>query len=157
MHLNPANSMKIVFIVILVLSAGFLGCRSKKMVPVEQTESSERPAIQRDVETTVEVSNNTQIRAIEERFSFVRDQDKEQHDQYQYFVIIGSYRNKNNAENFKQIMIAKGFVPVVLLSETGLHRVSVNSYLDEQQARERIMQIRRNFPEHSDTWLLIRR
>jgi cell division protein FtsN len=157
MHLNQTNSMKIAFFVVLVLSTGFLGCRSKKMSPVEQNEATERPIIQRDIESKVEVNNNSQIRAIEEKFSFVRDQDKEQHDQYQYFVITGSYRNKNNAENFKQTLIAKGFVPVILLSETGLHRVSVNSYSHEQQARERILQIRRGFPEHSDTWLLIRR
>jgi cell division protein FtsN len=140
----------------LILFTGFTGCKTKKMTPVEEV-PYERAAIEHEPERAVEVVSDTQIRAVEERFTFTRDQDKDLHDQYQYFVIIGSFRNKNNAENYKQEMIAKGFVPVILLSETGLHRVSVNSYRQEAQARERIMQIRQSFPEHTDTWLLIRK
>jgi cell division protein FtsN len=140
----------------LILFIGFTGCKTKKMTPVEEV-PYERATIEHEPERVIEVVSDTQIRAVEERFTFTRDQDKDLHDQHQYFVIIGSFRNKNNAENYKQEIIAKGFVPVILLSETGLHRVSVNSYRQEAQARERIMQIRQSFPEHADTWLLIRR
>jgi cell division protein FtsN len=148
--------MKKLFFGILLLSIGFAGCKSKKMAPVERA-SQERAPIERETEIAVEATSDAQIRSVEERFTFTRNQDKDKHDQHQYFVIIGSFRNQNNAENYKQEMIAKGFVPVILLSETGLHRVSVNSYGQEFEARERIMQIRRSFPEHADTWLLIRR
>ncbi len=148
--------MKILLVSVLFFSIGFMGCKSKKLTPVEST-PTEHSAIERETERTLDVESDAQIRSMEERFSFTRERDKDAHDLHKFFVIIGSFRNKNNAENYKQEMIAKGFVPVILLSETGLHRVSVNSYQQELQARERIMQIRRSFPEHEDTWLLIRK
>lgn len=50
----------------------------------------------------------------------------------------------------------QNFNPTILLSETGFHRVSVDSYQEEAPARRRIQHIRTNYPEYHDTWLLIR-
>ncbi|MFN2394093.1 MAG: SPOR domain-containing protein [Bacteroidales bacterium] len=141
---------------LILIMAGFMimaGCRTKKMTEAE----GPRPAMERDTEVSLEVDSDTRIRAVEERFTFTRQEDESAHDARGFFVIIGSFREKANADRYTEEMKLKGFDPVILLSETGFHRVSVNSYLLEADARRRILQIRSDFPEHEDTWLLIRK
>ncbi len=145
---------RVIWFIALILV--FAGCRSKQMAAVE-TPEYERPVIERENNIAVEVEADQRIRSLEESFSFLRDQDRNLHDANPYFVIIGSFRNKDNADRYKETIKEKGFVPVILLSETGYHRVSVDSYLVEADARRRIMQIRTDFPEHADTWLLVRK
>jgi cell division protein FtsN len=144
---------------VILIIAGFMimaGCRSKRMTEVEPG-SYQRPGIEHDAGISVEVDSDTKIRAVEERFTFTRDEDKSAHDAREFFVIIGSFREKANADRYTAEMRLKGFNPVILLSETGFHRVSVDSYILEADARRRILQIRSDFPEHEDTWLLIRK
>ena len=141
---------------IILILAGFMimaGCRSKRMTEVE----SQRPVMEQDADISVEVDSDAKIRAVEERFTFTREEDESVHDAREFFVIIGSFREKDNADRYTAEMRLKGFNPVILLSETGFHRVSVDSYLLEADARRRILQIRSDFPEHEDTWLLIRK
>ncbi|MGQ1890668.1 SPOR domain-containing protein [Thermophagus sp. OGC60D27] len=76
---------------------------------------------------------------------------------YHYYVIIGSFRYLENAKNYKETLIKKGFVPIVLENEKGLFRVSVAAYNEEDPARRNIGSIRENYPEYSDVWLLIRK
>ncbi len=146
--------MKLVLIVAVMLV--FSGCKSKRMAAVDEP-VMERPVIEKETDIAVEVDHTTGIMSLEERFTFARDEDKSRHDQKSYFVIIGSFRNRDNADRFKETLRMKGFEPVILLSETGLHRVSVDSFNRENDARARIMQIRSQFEEHADTWLLIRK
>jgi len=148
--------MKIKFVVIALGLLVFVGCKSKKMTPVEQI-SSERPMIEKETEITVDVDHTTGIMSLEERFSFTRPEDKTMHDEKEFFVIIGSFRSKGNAERFQETLRGKGFAPVMLLSETGLHRISVDSFHSESDARARILQIRSRYTEHADTWLLIKK
>ncbi|TCO06917.1 SPOR domain-containing protein [Natronoflexus pectinivorans] len=76
---------------------------------------------------------------------------------YRYYVIIGSFRVLDNARNFRTDLARQQFNPVILENEEGLYRVSVAAYNDEFEARSRISQIRRNYQQYSDVWLLIRR
>ncbi len=144
--------MKLVLIVAVLFVVA--GCRSQKMNAADETE---RPVIEKETDIEVEVDQLTGIMSLEESFTFTSDEDKDQHDEKAYFVIIGSFRNKDNADRYLETIQNKGFEPVILLSETGLHRVSVDSYNMENDARARIMQIRSQFQEHEDTWLLIRK
>ncbi len=73
-----------------------------------------------------------------------------------YFVIIGSFRYPENVKKYMQQMRDEGFSPFVLRNQEGLFRVAVFSYDDEQLAREKISAIKRAFPQHDDTWLLIK-
>lgn len=141
--------------VILIMAAFMImaGCRSKRMAEID----SPRPVMEKETDISVEVDSDTRIRAVEERFTFTREEDESIHDAREFFVIIGSFREKANADRYTAEMRLKGFNPVILLSETGFHRVSVDSYLLEADARRRILQIRSDFPEHEDTWLLIRK
>ncbi len=144
--------------IIVPLFILFMGCKSQKMSSVEEErEVPERETIQHEQLVDVEVEGRSEIMSVEESFTFARDEDKSMHDDQGYFVIIGSFRNEDNADRYSETLKNKGFEPVILLSETGYHRVCVNSFDLEDEARNRIMHIRNNYPEHEDTWLLIRK
>jgi cell division protein FtsN len=148
--------MKMKLVLIALGLFMFVGCKSKKMTAVDQT-TPDRPLIEKETEITVDVDHSTGIMSLEEKFSFTRPEDKSMHDEKEFFVIIGSFRRKDNAERFQETLRTKGFNPVMLLSETGLHRISVDSFNIESEARERILQIRSRYTEHADTWLLIKK
>ncbi len=78
-------------------------------------------------------------------------------DPYHYFVIIGSFRNPENAKKHQSLVGADGFKSEVLKNDAGLYRVSVMGTDDLIVAREEIGRIRDQFPEYSDTWLLIQK
>lgn len=141
----------------VLIIAGMLvfgACKTKKMSAVD---GQDRPLIEKETDIAVEVDRTSGIMSMEESFTFTNDDDKTMHDEQTYFVIMGSFRRKDNAERFKETLKVKGFNPVILLSENGLHRVSVDSYSKEADARARILNIRYEFQEHEDTWLLIRK
>lgn len=76
---------------------------------------------------------------------------------YRYYVIVGSFQVLDNARNFRTQLIQQQFVPVILESEIGFYRVSVAAFNAEADARTKIDQIRNNFDQYRDTWLLIRK
>lgn len=76
---------------------------------------------------------------------------------FKYYVIIGSFKVLDNARNYKTQLKEEGFTPVILENESGLYRVSVSAYNDEQPARNKIGNIRTNYEKYSDVWLLIRK
>jgi cell division septation protein DedD len=82
------------------------------------------------------------------------DRDANSRD-YNYYVIIGSFRILDNAKNFKSQLIEEGFKPLTLENETGLYRISVASSDDETAARDRIAAIRSQYSQYSDVWLLV--
>lgn len=72
-----------------------------------------------------------------------------------YFVIIGSFKNPDNAKNFQMQVSKDGFNSVLLQNEAGLYRISVKSTDDISIARDEIRRIRAQYGKYSDTWLLI--
>jgi cell division protein FtsN len=144
--------MKQIFMLILFVSILMVGCKSKEMAAVE-----EPPVVEEPVAIAEPEPEPPEILVVEERFTFDRTEDKASHDENTYFVILGSFSYKANAERFMQMLSEQGFSPVILLSETGFHRVSVNSYEEEIPARTRIQRIRNSYPEYHDLWLLIRK
>lgn len=152
------NHMRTSILVILALAMLTVSCRSKRLTVVDE----EPPVVIAPVERPAPIPDPVieepvvEIPIRQERFSFQREEDKMIHEPNTYFVIVGSFRSNENAMRFSDTLRRQGFNPVMLLSETGFHRVSVNSYTNEESARARIMQVRRDFPEYHDTWLLIR-
>lgn len=74
-----------------------------------------------------------------------------------YYVIIGSFKSRENAVNYQKELKEKGFESNLLRNDEGFYRVSVKSTDEILHARSEIMSIRTNYPEHADTWLLIRK
>ncbi len=144
--------MKYVFFLILALAVLMAGCKSQEMAPVDEV------AVVPDPEPVPEPEPEPEpIRVEQERFDFDTTEDQVTHDENTYFVIVGSFIQRDNADRFVGTLRNQGFSPVILLSETGFNRVSVDSFDEEAPARARIMQIRRTYPDYHDTWLLIRR
>ncbi len=97
------------------------------------------------------------VRTQAEEFSFDSTDDAGLNSNKSYFIIVGSFSTLANANRSKASLAPKGFSPIVLHSDTGYYRVCANSYASEQEARNRIAQIRSQFPEHADCWLLIKK
>lgn len=72
-----------------------------------------------------------------------------------YYIIIGSFQVLDNARRFRGDLVNEGFSPILLESEHGFFRVSVDSFNDELAARSRLAQIRNQYEKYSDVWLLI--
>lgn len=144
--------MKQLIFVFAFISMLMFGCRSQEMAAVVEAPPAEEP-----IPDPVPEAEPAEILVVEERFTFERKEDKVSHDENTYFVILGSFSYKENAERFLVTLQGQDFSPVILLSEAGFHRVSVDSYDIEAPARSRIQQIRSNYPEYHDTWLLIRK
>lgn len=100
---------------------------------------------------------NRSVRTQSESFTFAQKEDAAKYANSSYFVIIGSFSSPENANRYKQELTPQGFNPFILQSETGYYRVCVNSYTDEASARQRVNQIRTDFPKYADTWLLIKK
>jgi len=146
--------MKIIFL-IAVASVLFLGgCRARRMTIPEAPAPAPRGTI---ADTPAQPQENLQeIPTRSERFTFVRPSDQAVHEANRFFVILGSFSVQENAVRFVETLRARGFEPVILMSETGMNRVSIDSFNDETVARIRVNRIRANFPEYADAWLLIR-
>lgn len=76
---------------------------------------------------------------------------------HRYFVIIGSFRNSENAKKYQGQILTEGFSSEILKNEEGLYRVSVLATDEINTAREDIRRIRNIFPKYIDTWLLIQK
>lgn len=105
---------------------------------------------------TVKIAEEKPIAIRKEQVSFTEQSDKTENEGNAYFVIVGSFSQLENAKNFRSTLLSEGFTPIILHSETGNYRVCVNSYKSEQEARARVSQIRQNYPQYADVWLLIK-
>ncbi len=90
----------------------------------------------------------------QEAFTFTQPEEQNTNS---YFIIIGSFSSMDNAKNYRQTLISEGFTPIIVQSETGYFRVTVDSFDNEAAARVRLLQIRQNYPKYADTWLLIKK
>lgn len=94
------------------------------------------------------------VKEVEERLVRMGDNDT---DLFSYYVIIGSFRNPDNARKHQAQIRKEGFSSEIVRNEAGLYRVSVLSTENIAEARAEIRRIRAGFPVYSDTWLLIRK
>ena len=156
--------MKRLIIGIFVLGLLFPACNSRKQMALGDYEVEEAkiysapaaPSYQPQTTPPVTYQTGSPVRTQSENFSFAQQSDAYGY-QGSYFVIVGSFSSYENANRFKSELIPQGFNPVVLQSETGYYRVCVNSFNDESSARQRVYQIRSQYPKYSDTWMLIKR
>jgi cell division protein FtsN len=169
--------MNRIILAAIVLGLAFASCKSKKELtqspyttdPAEQpkvftvpasdtqTQTQPQPQAQPQPQVTQEpAQNNEPVAMRKEQVSFTTQEDKSQNESNNFFVILGSFSQLDNAKNYRETLLNKGFTPIILHSETGYYRVCVNSYQSENDARTRVGQIRQTYPEYSDVWLLIK-
>lgn len=70
-------------------------------------------------------------------------------------IVVGSFKNKTNAEGLKNQMIEAGYPALLAQNAQGMYRVIVASYNDRESAAEKRNQIREKYaPRFNDIWLL---
>jgi len=144
----------IVICVLLVLSCKGLKktvAVSSDDIPVEEPTKTEVLVVQ---EVSEEPLSQTDVTV---RSESVKPVDKNDKTLYAFYVIIGSFRSVDNARQFNTDLVRKGFSPSILENENGLYRISVGGYNVESAARAKIAEIRANYREHRDVWLLVRK
>ncbi|MBK3518496.1 SPOR domain-containing protein [Carboxylicivirga marina] len=118
-------------------------------------DDSESPYVEDDTTPVVKKEvKEEKIVVKEEKVTVV---DNKTAEVFKYYVIIGSFRVLDNAQNYKKQLVEEGFLPVLLENEDGLYRVSVSAYHEEISARDNINSIRQKFEKYHDVWLLIRK
>lgn len=168
--------MKKLILGICLLSFLFVGCKTSQQLKRTNTAATEsvkpdEPKVYSIPSTNYqEPANNTQsqsstktyydnskpVRSQSEAFTFAQEGDAHNY-QGSYFVILGSFSSPDNANRFKGTLSSQGFHSTVLHSASGYYRVCVNSYANESEARQRVGQIRTDYPKYSDVWLLIKK
>jgi cell division protein FtsN len=134
-------------VILLLVAVLGVSC-SKKALQKSEAETETFPAAQEKVAEELPIVEK------EEKLVEV---EKEPPVSNKYYVIIGSFRSRDNAVNYQKELKEKGFDSNLLRNEEGFYRVSVKSTDEILDARSEIMSIRTNYPEHADTWLLIRK
>ena len=166
--------MKKTILAVFVLTVILSSCKvvekitGKKSAPAQQTESTVQPKVFTAENTQPAVRENPgsdqmyvkpdskPISMRKESFTFSQQSDQASYGNKNFFVIVGSFSNYDNATKLKADLSTKGFSPIVLKSETGYYRVCVNSYTDEADARAKVQEIRQKYSNFSDCWLLIK-
>ena len=71
-----------------------------------------------------------------------------------YHVVVGSFKNRDNAKGLQQTLNTEGNAAVIVLNEHGMYRVLIASFPEYQQARAKINTIKDRFP---DAWVLVQK
>lgn len=74
---------------------------------------------------------------------------------HRYHIIIGSFKQLQNARQLCEDAISKDFLPSIMENEEGMYRVGIYSSITEKTARAKIVELRKSHPEYVGIWLLI--
>jgi len=143
--------MKDLNIVLLIFVVLTVGCKSQKIAPKPEPINSE--TITKNAANTVKPSPVTLKK---ERVTAANGESAD-FGLKRFYIIMGSFREYNNALNFKNQLINEDYSAGILVNENGLYRVSIESYDDETIARSRISDIRKIFPIYRAVWLLVKK
>ena len=141
--------MKVLNIAFFLMILLVVGCKTQKIAPKPEPMRSETV-------TKPGTNDSPSVRSKEERVTAANGEAKDLGSK-RFYIILGSFGVYENAQKFKKQLMAEEFFPGILINESGLYRVSVNSYDDETMARSRIGEIRQKFPQYNDLWLLIKK
>lgn len=151
--------MKKISLIPLLLILVFVSCKSSKTVqsvyqpPVAITEEEKKEEAKEAVNKAI-----TEKPIVTRTEGFTLFNPSELNNEiFNYYIIIGSFANANNARNLSDLLILKGFDPIILKSENGNLRVAVKGTNDVNEAKELVYRIRSISPEYSDAWMLKRK
>jgi cell division protein FtsN len=138
-----------VILSIILLSSSCTGTkkRLKSTPPVTENEVTVN-------EGNAHSESSSPIKEVEEKLI---PNDEKLLDIHRYFVIIGSFRNPENAKKYQGQILKDGFSSEILKNEEGLYRVSILATDEISIARDDIRRIRSIFPKYFDTWLLVQK
>lgn len=159
-YLKNKQMKKTLFFTMIIIVA-LVSCKTTKKAAsssfepaVQTTNTSAKPkvfTVPQTKETTPVANEEKPIAVREEAITFTEPKEQNKNN---FFIITGSFSSLENARNFRQTLITEGFKPIIVQSETGFYRVTVDSFAEETPARARLLQIRKDFQKYADTWLL---
>ncbi len=117
-----------------------------RSTPVEETKAT------KGAEAEKSEVNEKKVTEVEKKI--VAD-DNQKPNFKKYFVIVGSFRDPENARKQRAAFEKEGFKSEILKTEEGLYRISVMATNDVNEARNEVRRIWAIFPQYSDTWMLI--
>ena len=148
--------MKKIVVSMFILSIFFTACKTSKYA----TKSAYEPAIDNSVDDIESNSAEEEVIQPQREIPIVMKMEEvtieKSNDQKlrAFYVIIGSFSNPENADKLQNQQLQNGVPAVVLKSETGMFRVAKLGTDNEQEARNKIKQIRTESNEFPDVWLL---
>ncbi len=73
-----------------------------------------------------------------------------------YYIVMGVYRGIESAQKTTELLLDKGFRQTGRLERPGRIDVYAASFSDEMAAKVYLKEIHKDFPEHTDAWILKR-
>lgn len=149
--------MKNTLLLMVILSLTIFSCKTKKAVTKDSSTTTpvEQISTKIDDKSNVEPGNSDDMPIlIKTEEVSIADNEDQSKGGYAFYVIIGSFSKPENAVKFKKELSDKGFTPVLLNGESGFVRVAVDQSNSEKDARALVLKIRKEYPEHTDVWLL---
>ena len=130
-------------------------CKSKESVYKAAYEAAKAKELQEDGSVTSVIKpkvSDTATSAIvlKEKITVIDDFSSVQ----QYNVVIGSFTNKTNAISLKERMISRGHSVFLAQNEKGMYRVIAATFDNRTDAVAERDNIRKDFPEFEDAWIL---
>ncbi len=120
----------------------------------DETESSETLVTNNETETNEETSEEANEETSEETSEIIKEVVKETVTPGKFYIIAGSFKDYQKAENLYKKLSAKGYSESKILDPVNkFSRVVIRSYNDEGQARGELKKLRKQYNDES-IWLL---
>jgi|GEM_PF-4814805 len=109
-----------------------------------------RIEVEKEVPAPV-VVEESKIRVAEEKISLVEGEANTKLMTMKYHVVVGSFKNKDNAKK-RQQEFTPAYSPTLVINEQGMYRVILLSFDDYDSAKSAIKDLSGTLPK--DTWVL---
>lgn len=117
----------------------------------EEPKPAETPAVEPEKEAAPVVVEPEKEVTRTEVFSVVEGESDS--DLKTYHVVIGSFKNQDNAKRL-QARMRPDYKPIIVINEHGMYRVLLASYDDYASAKQKINDIKSQF---ADAWVLVQK
>lgn len=116
----------------------------------EEDTASDREQIQEPAET--QDQQTTQAEQSERQTSPSQQQVSRASEGKKYYIVAGSFENRENAVNFRQKLRSQGYDSEMIGERNGMHAVSYASFDNKSQAKRELQKLRNE--EGVQAWLL---
>lgn len=130
--------------------------KAQPVQPIAQPQPEPAPVKEVPVEVPQEPVVEEQEKAIvtrTESFTVPEGQDTQVMNR-NFHIVVGSFRNKSNADGLQATLRSEGYSPAIVVNEQGMYRVLIVSCDNYQEARAQLSSIRSRF---ADAWVLVQR
>lgn len=148
---------KLIIGAVALVLISFSSCKSLDNSGSSSFDDSDSPYVKEEPKVKEEVKEEVVEQKIVVKEESVKVIEETNTETFKYYVIIGSFKILDNARNYKNDLSKQGFTPVILENMEGLYRVSIAAYNEEIPSRDKIANIRAQYEQYNDTWLLKRK